>query len=251
MRADKSTRGLGCATLLLLVVGWQALAWSGWVRPIFLSSPLAILQAPLGMNMRELGEAALSSLSSFSIGMLISIGVGVPLGILIGSSGRLAAALSPLVAILQAMPRVALAPLLILWLGIGANSVVALIVMNAIVLVLVTTATGVKNIDARWRETALAFRASQLQLVNTVVLPASVPYVLAGIRLAIGRGLLSMVVGEFLTSTGGLGYLIRAYASSFQTDRMFVGVALVTFAGLLLNELCVRLEHKLRGWRSD
>lgn len=249
MRSPDAPRGLGCAVILLLLAAWQAVAWSGVVRPIFLSSPLAIARAPFGMHLHELGTAVLTSVRTFSLGMSLTVIAGVAVGLLLGVNRRLDAAFSPLLAILQAMPRVAFAPFLILWLGIGAASVVALIVMNAIVLVIATTATGVRNTDPGLIETARAFGASPSQVVRTVLLPASVPHVLAGIRLAVGRGLLSMVVGEFLTSTGGVGYLIRDYASSFQTDRMFVGIAIVTLAGVTLNSLLEWFERRLQPWR--
>jgi len=249
MRSPEPMRGLGCAVILLLLVAWQLVAWSGLVRPIFLSSPLAIAQAPFGMDLHELGRAVLTSASTYTVGMAITVVAGVAIGLMLGVNRRMDAAFSPLLAVLQAMPRVAFAPFLILWLGIGAASVVALIVMNAIVLVIATTATGVRNTDPRLLETARAFGASHGQVVRTVLLPASVPHVLAGIRLAVGRGLLSMVVGEFLTSTGGVGYLIRDYASSFQTDRMFVGIAIVTLAGVIMNGLLEAVERQLHSWR--
>lgn len=249
MQSSEPWRGLGCAVLVLILVAWQLVAWSGLVRPIFLSSPLAVAQAPFGMDLQELGAAVLTSARTYSAGMAITVLVGVPVGLMLGMSRRLNAAFSPLLAVLQAMPRVAFAPFLILWLGIGATSVVALIVMNAIVLVIATTTTGVRSTDPRLLETARAFGASHGQVVRTVLLPASVPHVLAGIRLAVGRGLLSMVVGEFLTSTGGVGYLIRDYASAFQTDRMFVGIAIVTLAGVVLNSALETVERHLHSWR--
>jgi ABC-type nitrate/sulfonate/bicarbonate transport system permease component len=249
MRSRDGVHRLGCAVLLLLLFVWQATAWSGLVRPIFLSSPIAILRAPFGMNLRELADAVLISARTYALGMAVTIVVGVPLGLALGLSRYVNAALSPLLAILQAMPRVAFAPFLILWLGIGATSVVALIVMNAVVMVVATTATGVRQIDPRLPETAFAFRASRAQVIRTVTLPASVPHMLAGIRLAVGRGLLSLVVGEFLTSSGGVGYLIRDYASAFQTDRMFVGIGIVTVAGLVLNAILEQLERRLESWR--
>ncbi len=249
MRSREPAPGAGYGVLLLLLVVWQAIAWSGLVRPIFLSSPLAIIRAPFAMDLHELTAAVLISSRTFALGMIATVALGVPIGLGLGLSRRFDASMSPLLAILQATPRVAFAPFLILWLGIGATSVIALIVMNASIMVITTTATGVKQIDPRLQETAYAFRASKWQTIRTVTLPASVPHVLAGIRLAVGRGLVSMVVGEFLTSTGGVGYLIRDYASSFQTDRMFVGVAIVTIAGVVLNGLLERIEQRLQSWR--
>jgi ABC-type nitrate/sulfonate/bicarbonate transport system permease component len=249
MRSPEPVRGLGCGVIAVLLAAWQLVAWSGLVRPIFLSSPLAILQAPLGMDLHELGTAVLTSARTYAVGMTVTVVLGVTIGLLLGVNRRLDAAFAPLLSVLQAMPRVAFAPFLILWLGIGAASVVALIVMNAVVLVIATTASGVRNTDPRLIETARAFGASDKQVMRTVLLPASVPHVLTGIRLAVGRGLLSMVVGEFLTSTGGVGYLIRDYASSFQTDRMFVGIAIVTVAGVGLNSLLEAAERHLQSWR--
>lgn len=241
--------GAGCVTMLLLVVLWQVVAWSGLVRPIFLSSPIAIGRAMFGMDGRQLADAAWISARTFGIGMAVTIAVGVPAGLALGMSRALDAAFSPLLAVLQATPRVAFAPMLILWLGIGPASVVALIVMNAVVLVVATTATGVRQADPAWRDTAVVFGATRWQTIRMVLLPGSVPHVLSGVRLAVGRGLLSMVVGEFLTSTGGLGYLIRDYASTFQTDRMFVGIIIVTTVGVLLDGALARVERRLQPWR--
>jgi NitT/TauT family transport system permease protein len=173
----------------------------------------------------------------------------MPLGLLMGWFRRLNYILGPFVSILYATPSVALIALYIIWFGIGMNSKIAIIFMSSVFYPLIYGRVGVAAVDADFLTCARSFGANDFQLLRTVVLPSSVPYLMTGARLGLGRGLVGMVVGELYAATAGVGYLITVAGATFQTDKVFVGVLLVTFAGMGLTAGLQRMEERFTTWR--
>jgi ABC-type nitrate/sulfonate/bicarbonate transport system permease component len=254
-------RPLGRATLIYalrlgalaaFLAAWEAASRTGLVDPLFASSPSLIaakLVEMVGDGSLWPHVAATSRVTA--VGFALAVLVGVPLGILMGRSELFNATIEPFVAALYASPQVAFLPLLIIWLGIGFTSKVALVFIGSFIIVVINTETGVAQVDPRLIETARAFTASERQVLIKIVLPAALPFILAGMRLAIGRALVMVVVAEIYASNRGLGYLIFQAGGMYDTAQVFVGVGILAGAGVALTALLRALERWLAPWQTD
>jgi ABC-type nitrate/sulfonate/bicarbonate transport system permease component len=186
-----------------------------------------------------------------ALGFALSIAVGVPLGLAMGRSPLISTIIEPFVAALYASPQVAFLPLLIIWLGIGITSKVALVFLGSFIIMVVNTEAGVAQVDPRLIETARSFTANERQILVKIVLPGALPFILAGMRLAIGRSLVMVVVAEIYASNKGLGYLIFQAGGLYDTAQVFVGVGVLAAAGVTLTALLRHLERKLAPWQVD
>jgi ABC-type nitrate/sulfonate/bicarbonate transport system permease component len=231
---------------------WEAASRSGLVDPLFASSPSLIAAKFIEM----LGDGSIwphvsATAWVAAAGFALAVLVGVPLGILMGRSELLNATLEPFIAALYASPQVAFLPLLIIWLGIGFTSKVALVFIGSVIIMIINTETGVAQVDPRLIETARSFTASERQVLTKIVLPAALPFILAGMRLAIGRALVMVVVAEIYASNRGLGYLIFQAGGLYDTAQVFVGVGVLAAAGVTLTALLRALERWLAPWQAD
>jgi len=243
---------LGAIAVLVFLGAWQWAGTSGIVSPLFTSAPTRIARAfVLSAKSGELGKDVTVSGEEFVYGFGLSILVGIPLGVLMGWYRRLDALFDPFVNAFNATPRVALLPLLIIWLGIGINSKVAIVFLGAVFAVLISTISGIHNLDRSLIKVARSYGASDPQLLRTVALPGAVPFIISGIRLALGHALVGVVIGELYGSTAGVGYLIALSSNNFQTDRVFVGVAIVATAGILFTVVLRRVEAHFQSWRPQ
>lgn len=242
---------LGLASVLVFLVLWEFIGRSGWVRPLFISSPSRIWEAALWLFAHGLWQDILVSTGEFGIGMGLAIVTGLVLGVLFGWYPSLNAAFDPFVSALYSTPRVAFLPLLILWLGIGLASKVAVVFLGAVFPILVSTVAGVRAVDDDLLTAARAFGASDRQIFRTLALPSSVPFLVAGLQLGVGRGLVGVVVGEFLASQAGIGHMMNVAAATFQTDKTFVGILILAASGTLISAALKRLEHRFDRWRPN
>jgi len=185
------------------------------------------------------------------MGFGLSVAVGVPVGLVMGRVPLVASTVEPFVAALYASPQVAFLPLLIIWLGIGFSSKVALVFLGSFIIVLINTETGVAHVDPRLIETARSFTARERQILAKIVLPSALPFIIAGMRLAIGRALVMVVVAEIYASNKGLGYLIFQAGGMYDTAQVFVGVGILAAAGVTFNAALRALERRLAPWRQD
>jgi ABC-type nitrate/sulfonate/bicarbonate transport system permease component len=254
-------RPLGRATLIYalrlgalaaFLAAWEAASRTDLVDPLFASSP-SLIAAKLVEMVRDgsLWPHVAATSRVTAVGFALAVLVGVPLGILMGRSELFNATIEPFVAALYASPQVAFLPLLIIWLGIGFTSKVALVFIGSFIIVVINTETGVAQVDPRLIETARAFTASERQVLIKIVLPAALPFILAGMRLAIGRALVMVVVAEIYASNRGLGYLIFQAGGMYDTAQVFVGVGILAGAGVALTALLRALERWLAPWQTD
>ena len=149
---------------------------------------------------------------------------------------------------LNAAPQVAFLPLLIIWLGIGITSKVALVFLGSFIIMVINTESGVAQVDRRLIETARSFMANERQILINIVLPSAMPYIIAGMRLAVGRTLVMVVVAEIYAATKGLGYLIFQAGASYDTSMIFVGVVILAVAGMALNAFLRAVERRIAPW---
>lgn len=242
---------LPLATLALFLAVWELVPGLGLVRPIFTSSPSRIVRAAGWLFSHGLWNDIRISATEFVIGYGLAIAVGIPLGILLGWYRRLHVMFDPFVAALYATPRVALVPLFLLWLGIGLKSKVAIIFLGAVLPVLVNVMAGVKTVDEMQVKCARSFGATDRQIFFTLAVPGSVPFIVTGIRIGLGRGLVGLYVAELVASTAGIGYMMNLAGATFQTDKFFVGAVILATSGYVLTELIKRLEARFESWRPN
>jgi ABC-type nitrate/sulfonate/bicarbonate transport system permease component len=233
-----------------VLVLWELAAALRWVNPFFSSSPrlVSIALTEYAASGEMLRDMSLS-LQEFLLGMGLSIVVGIPLGVILGWYRYPYAWLNPFVSALYATPRISFAPLIIIWFGIGLASKVFLVFFGALFPILLNTMVAFRTLDPDLVRAARSFRASDMQLFRTIALPASVPIILTGVRLGIGRGLIGMIVGEFYASTAGVGHWISTAGSTLQSDKLFVGVVLVGAMGVGLAAIVGLVERRFDAWR--
>ena len=243
---------LRVGALAIFLAAWEAAAHFGLIDPLFASSPSLIVAKFIEMySDGSIWPHIMASAEVVAVGFGLSILVGVPIGLIMGRVPLIASTIEPFVAALYASPQVAFLPLLIIWLGIGFSSKVALVFLGSFIIVLINTETGVTQVDPRLIETARSFMANERQIMSKIVLPSALPFIIAGTRLAIGRALVMVVVAEIYASNKGLGYLIFQAGGMYDTAQVFVGVGILAAAGVALNSALRALERRLAPWRED
>lgn len=191
------------------------------------------------------------SLQEFMIGFVMAVAIGIPVGLATASSQRAASLINPWVSGIYATPIIALAPLLILWFGLGIWSKVAVVVSLVVFPVIINTEAGLRNTDKQLIEAVRSFGATRAQIFFKVSLPSAIPFILAGLRLGVGRGLIGVVVGELFGAKAGLGFLITQAAEIFNMPQLFAGVVVFAAAGIVLTGAFQMLERRLVPWNYN
>lgn len=240
---------LRAASVVVPLVAWEIYGRS--LNPILLSRPTAVLAAGLDMLADgTLPSAVGASLVVLVLGLFSGSVVGAALGLLAGRRAGVAAVLEIPVNALYATPAVVLIPLIVLWFGFDALAKVTVVFLFVVFPVLINTQRGVREVDAELIEVATTFCSSERRMWIDLILPSALPYIVTGIRLAIGRALIGVIVAEYYTALSGLGNLIATSANSFQTARMFVPITLITVFGVVLTAVLEGIEHRLARWRK-
>jgi ABC-type nitrate/sulfonate/bicarbonate transport system permease component len=249
---DHERLAIGGGTLLAFLLLWQAAGGSGLVDPLFISSPTRVAQAGWELiHDRDFWNDLQVSATEFALGYGAAIAVAIPLGLAIGLSRRLQYVFGPFVDTLNAVPRVTLLPLIIIWFGIGIWSKVVVVFLGAVIPILINAQSGVKTSEARFIRVARSFSASRAKIFTSIVLPGTVPFIFTGLKYGAGRALLGVVVGELYAATAGLGHLIADAGNTFQTDVVFFGVLIFMITGLAVVALLDRCERHFEKWRPD
>jgi ABC-type nitrate/sulfonate/bicarbonate transport system permease component len=191
------------------------------------------------------------SASAFAIGLSIAIAVGLPVGVLLGRSAALNAMFDPFITAFNATPRLVFLPLFLLWFGLGMWSKVMIVFIGALFPILINTYEGVRNADRVLINVVRSFGATEWGIARLVVVPNALPYIVVGLRLAIGRAALGVVVAEFFGSEAGLGVVMVRAASRFQVDVVFAGLIVFAVLSLLMTGLVKLLEDRLSRWRPQ
>lgn len=222
------------------------------INPMFGSYPSAIAVAFWELlKTGTLWKALFESLQPFLAGYLLAIVVGIPIGLVIGRFRAAEAALGVYVTAGYAMPLVALVPLLILWLGLGFKVKVAVVFLMALFPICINTWLGVIAVPKTLIEVGKSFVASDYVILRRIVLPATLPYIMAGVRLAVGRAVVAMVIAEFFTTISGLGAVIINSANNFDTATMFVPIIILMLMAIGLNSLIGFVERKVAPWQAE
>jgi len=222
------------------------------VNPVFGSYPSQIALAFVDLAVSgKLWAALLDSLQPFAAGYALAIVVGVPLGLVIGRFRVAEASLGIYVTAGYAMPLIALVPLLVLWLGLGFKVKVATVFLMSIFPICINTWLGVTAVPKTLIEVGKSLVAPDAVILRRIILPATLPYIMAGIRLAVGRAVVAMVIAEFLTSISGLGAIIINSANNFDTATMFVPIVVLMVMAIGLNSLIGVIERWVAPWQAE
>ncbi len=246
---------LGTAVIVLLLIIWELLPYFVPMKQgtkLFFTVPSRILATlwqmfASGSIWAPLGVSA----TAFAIGLALAIAAGLPLGILLGRSSTLNAMFDPFITAFNATPRLVFLPLLMLWFGIGLWSKVAIVFLGALFPLLINTYEGVRNADKLLINVVRSFGANEWDIARLVVVPNSLPFIVVGLRLAIGRAILGVVVAEFFGSQDGLGVVMVRAASSFKVDVVFAGLIVFAALSLMMTGLVKLVEERMNRWRPQ
>jgi ABC-type nitrate/sulfonate/bicarbonate transport system permease component len=248
-RLTDHLRGVRAASVILVLSLWEI--FGRQVNPLFLSYPSAIIRAFFQLLIAgDIQRQALGSLQVFAVGLSLALVLGIVLGLLMGRYRFAEYLLDPYVYALDATPRVALIPLLLLWFGLGTTSKIAIVFLSAVFPVLMNTFSGVRTVSAHLVDIGRAYGASERQLFGKVIVPAALPFLMAGIRLAVGRGLIGIITAEMFTAVTGMGALLVRYSSALATDKFFVPVIFLALLGVALSSFVERLQKRLAPWKE-
>ena len=256
MRIAKSVRRprivRSLISLFILIVIWELTGRFILTNKLFFVplSDIVVTTARLAAS-GELERDMAASFKEIAYGMILAVVIGNAFGVLLGASRVVSDYTEVYVNALYSTPLVAVAPLLILWFGIGIASKVAVVFIISVFPIAISTASGVRNVDFHYLDVAHAFGATRRQVVVKVLVPAALPFVLTGVRLAIGRAIVGVVVGEMFGGSQGIGFMVAYGGQTFATDTLFVGVLIIALAGIVLSAAAEQLEKRFSRWRPE
>jgi taurine transport system permease protein len=242
-------------TIIALILLWASASSLKLVSPVFLPSPLTVLQslgtvATIGFVDSTLAQHTLASLGRIFGALAAAILIGVPAGVAIASSRVGKGVLDPIVEFLRPLPPLAYLPLVIIWLGIGEASKITVIALAMLPPVIISTAAGVRSASKDHVNAARSFGATRWQVLSHVILPSAVPSILTGTRIALGAGWSTLVAAELIAASRGLGFMIQSAAQFLVTDIVIAGIFVIAIIAFLF-ELIARLaERMLVPWAS-
>ena len=244
-------RGLRVLSLVGLVVLWEVVARIGWVPVLFLPSPLGVVAEGWEMVMSgELAGHLAASLKRLLLGFAVGGGLGVIVGIAVGFFSVAEAVGTPLIAATFPVPKIALLPLLILWLGLGEPSKIAVIALGVFFPMAINTYTGVRQADALLVRAAVSFGARRFSVIRKVILPSALPMIFAGLRLGAGTALLLLVAAEMIAVESGIGFLVLHAGNIMATTKLMVGIVVLSLLGVLSHWGLNRLERLTIPWQG-
>jgi ABC-type nitrate/sulfonate/bicarbonate transport system permease component len=241
---------LGGLAVVLFLAAWQAVFWFVPFNPLFISKPDLIGQALLDMAASgDLWHDLAISAVPFVYGFVAAVVVGVPLGVIMGWRVRVGYALDPLMTVFYASPLVALAPLVIVFFGVGISGKAILIFLLAVFPFIFNTCAGVRTVDRLLINVVRSLGGTEKDLYLKVILPSVLPFIVAGARIAVGRALIGVLVGEFFAASEGIGYAIARFGDLFALDRMFACIITIMVIAVILTEAIRWAERAAFPWR--
>jgi NitT/TauT family transport system permease protein len=247
---------LGGGFILLVLMAWEAVPYVVTLSKgmsLFFTTPIRVFSKLYELLATGILLPGLRfSASAFTAGLGLSIVVGLPLGVILGRSRTLNAMFDPFITSINATPRLVFLPIIMIWLGIGFWTVTTIVFIGAVFPLLINTYAGVRNADRLLINVVRSFGATEWEINKLVVLPNSVPFIIAGMRLAIGRAVLGIVVAEFFGgSSEGVGVVMVDAAGKFQVDIVFAGLIIFMTLSLVMTGIVKAIEHKFSRWRPE
>lgn len=245
-------RLLSLASVATVVMLWELVARMGWVSPVLLSSPTKIAAAAVTLATRATlwQDLAYSGLS-FVVAVVVAVVVGVLVGGLIGTSRAAYAVLNPFVVAVNALPKVVLMPLVVLWVGIGMSANVLLGAVMASFPIITATFSGIAALENDALRVARAFGASRRTTITTVVIPGVIPFALAGLRVAVNYAMVGVLIAEFFGSAQGVGYRMMLLMANFEVAGFFVYMVIVALVSVAVTAAVHTVERRVHRWRPE
>jgi len=247
---ETASNWLGIIGIIFFFLAWEIASRAHILNPFYFPPFSAIVVKGYELFADgSIWEHMRFSLTNFSIGFLISVVLGVVIGVPMGWYKGISKAFDPLLSGIYATPLIALLPLIIMIFGLGPVSKIIMTILAAVFPILINTMVGIANTDNRLITMARSFGAKDSTIFLKVSVPGSLPYIVAGMRVALGRALVYIVVAEQYGAATGLGYLSSVAAQRFQMAAMFVPIVIIAALGASLNELLKVLEQRLEKWK--
>jgi NitT/TauT family transport system permease protein len=243
---------LSATGLVVFFAAWQIGANAGVIDRYFFSSPAEVLAAGVReVQLPRFWEAAKISALELGVGSLAAVLLAVPLGIAIGWYRRISLTFDPWLSFFNALPRVALVPLVVLWAGLGPEMKTVIVFLGGFFSIILPTVEGVRTVERSLLDVSRSFRARERLIFTSLVIPGTLPFIASGMRVAVGRVLAGVIIAEFYAQTSGIGVMVKRSSETEQPDRMMFGVLIFTLLGLLLSEAVGSVERYLQRWRPS
>jgi taurine transport system permease protein len=242
-------------SLTSLLTLWWLVSWQGWVAPLFLPSPQAVLTklwlvSTEGFMDATLGQHLAASLTRIGLALLAAVLLAIPVGLAIGLSPIARGLLDPLIELYRPIPPLAYLPLIVIWFGIGEFSKVLLIYLAIFAPIAIATATAVRAVEPSRIQAAQSLGATRVQLISQVIFPSALPDILTGIRIGLGAGWSTLVAAELVAATRGLGFMVQSAAQFLVSDVVVLGIAVIALVAFAL-ELGLRyLQARYVPWHG-
>jgi NitT/TauT family transport system permease protein len=251
-RKAMQERVIAILSPIAALVVWQVLADAAVINQRYVPSPLHIIEAAGALTASgELWRHVGASLARLAVGFVLGAVPGILLGIVMGLSRHIRAALEPLIAAIYPVPKIALLPLLMLVFGIGDGSKIAVVAISVLLLTVINTVAGVMSIEKVHFDVGRNFNAPWPRLFLRVIIPGALPTIFAGLKISLGFSLIVLVSAEFVASRVGIGFLIWSSWETLQVERMFVGIIVITILGVGSSFLLRECERYFIPWRRD
>lgn len=241
---------LAVISVAAVLLAWESAVRFGIFDPLYASSPTLIAAAAVKLAGDPMfHEHVRVSGLEFLVGFGVAALLGTLLGLIAGWNRIVGYTFEPVITAVYVTPRMALLPVIVLWFGYGVQTTTIIVFLGAFFVLFLNAMAGAKTVDAMLVRAARSFSASKTQVFRTVVLPSTVPHIITGLRLGVGRALIGVVIAEIYAAAAGLGYYIHVTGSTLQIDKMFVAILFISVAGLCSNLFFSALERRFSGWR--
>lgn len=243
-------RRLRILSIVLVALAWEVV---GRRDPLFTSYPTAVAQAAWDILIvdTELPRAFLTTLHGLLTGYVIAVLIGVPLGFAMARVRSLGIALDPYVTALFATPRITMIPLLVLWVGIDYKLRVAIVVLSAVFPIIINIRDGAREVDSDLLDVARSLGGTRLQIMRSVVIPATLPYLFVALRIGAQRAIIGVIVAEMTSALAGTGRVLLDYSQFFRTDRIMVAVLIIGFFSIVVTWGLRKLQERVSPWETS
>lgn len=243
---------VGSISIAAFLILWQFIGQREIVRSDLISYPTEVLGTLAHLTSTgELGSNAAVTLQEFVEGFVPSIVFGVIIGVLLALVKPLRELLDPLLTAIYNAPVIAFIPILVVWFGVGTYSKVVIVAISAIFPIIINTRLGVSEIAEPWLRAVRSFGANEFQVITKAILPGSLPAIMAGVRLGLGRAIVGLIAAEMYVSIAGIGRMIQVYSSAARASEIIVLVVVIAVFGYTCVALLRSVENRLGTWRSD